>query len=274
MRIACGRLDLRVTEQAPDHRQALPERQRPRRVRVSAIVEPRVLQPRALADEIPRVVQVAHRLALDLARDDMRVAGDARHRRQHRRRLRRQRNRPRAGLAIGQPQLVRLEVHLAPAQVQDLALVAPGQQQANRRDRMDRDSLAALRLVQHPPEAAELPVGEKPLAGALAELHHPPARIARLRDPAPVLGRVVDARQHVDRPIRRHRSFAQPVVQLRHLRMAHAKRRRLLAGDDPGVALDARDAGEHPLHRRRQRQPKKDIWLRPLRKDWRLTLNR
>ena len=29
MRIARGRLDLRVTEQAPDHRQALPERQRP-----------------------------------------------------------------------------------------------------------------------------------------------------------------------------------------------------------------------------------------------------
>ena len=29
MRITRGRLDLRVTEQAPDHRQALPERQRP-----------------------------------------------------------------------------------------------------------------------------------------------------------------------------------------------------------------------------------------------------
>lgn len=47
MRASSGRLDLRVTEQIPDHRKALAQGQRPRGIRMTKVVKPQVLQPGA-----------------------------------------------------------------------------------------------------------------------------------------------------------------------------------------------------------------------------------
>ena len=226
MRIARRRLDLRVAEQPADHRQGFAQRQRPRSVAVPAIVDAQILEPGALAYHLPGIVQVAHRAAGDLPRDHVRVALHPGDRRQHVRRLRRQRDRPRAGLRIAGADLARLQVHLVPQEVQDLALAAAGQQQqADRRHRVYRHPLAGLRLVQHPAQPPQLPVGEEPLAAAFPVFHHPPARIAALRDQPPVLRRVVDTRQHVDRPVRDHRRRPQALVQRRRMSMANRQRR-------------------------------------------------
>ena len=180
MRVSGSSLNLGMTEQPADHRQRLPERQRLAGVAVARVVDAHVLQPGALADDLPRVVQVPHRLALDLARDHERVAIHARDRRQHACRLRRQRNRPGTRLGIGQPELVRLQVHLVPEQIENFALAASGQQQEpDRRHRMDRAALAGLRLVKHPAQPPELLLRQEPVARAFAELHLQPARVVR-----------------------------------------------------------------------------------------------
>ena len=69
-----GCFHLAVTEQAADHRQALVERQRPRRERVPGIVKAHVLQSGPLADRKPVPIQVGQADPLALARNDMRVA--------------------------------------------------------------------------------------------------------------------------------------------------------------------------------------------------------
>ena len=69
MRVALCRLHLRMPEQAPDHRQTHAERQRPGREAVTAVVDADVLDLGRLAHRPPGLVDVAHRPALDLARD-------------------------------------------------------------------------------------------------------------------------------------------------------------------------------------------------------------
>ena len=101
MRIPRRRFHLRVTEQPADHGQGFAERQRPGSVAVSAVMKPHVLQPGALADDVPGVVEVPHRLAPDLPRDHERIVGKPGNPRQDRRSLRRQRNRPGARLRVG-----------------------------------------------------------------------------------------------------------------------------------------------------------------------------
>ena len=117
MCIARGRFDLRMAEKSADHRKTFAERQRSGCVAVSAIVNAHVFQPGLFADDVPWLVQVARLLALDLDRNDERIVMNARDRRQLPRRFGRQRDRSRTGLGIRQPQLVRLESHLVPAQV-------------------------------------------------------------------------------------------------------------------------------------------------------------
>ena len=48
-----GGLHLRVTEQLPDHREALAQGQRPRSIRMAEVVNSHVLQPGARADAAP-----------------------------------------------------------------------------------------------------------------------------------------------------------------------------------------------------------------------------
>ena len=54
-----GRLYLRVTEELTDHRQALPEGERPRGEAVSQVMQADVFEPGLLADDLPRCVQRA-----------------------------------------------------------------------------------------------------------------------------------------------------------------------------------------------------------------------
>ena len=73
MRVARGRRYLAVPEQAADHRQALAERQRPRRERMPAVVQAHVLQSGTVADPDPVPLQIAHAVVPLRARDDMGV---------------------------------------------------------------------------------------------------------------------------------------------------------------------------------------------------------
>lgn len=70
---------------------------------VPAVADAYVLDPRALVDDFTGVVQVAHGPALELARDDEGITRNARDHREHADRFGRERDRPRAGLGVGQP---------------------------------------------------------------------------------------------------------------------------------------------------------------------------
>ena len=53
MGVPRGRLHLRVTEQLPDHREALAQSQRPRSIRVAKVVNSHILQLGTLPDAAP-----------------------------------------------------------------------------------------------------------------------------------------------------------------------------------------------------------------------------
>ena len=53
MSIARRRLDLAMSEQLPDHRQTLAERQGTRREAVAEVMKPDILEPGALPHEVP-----------------------------------------------------------------------------------------------------------------------------------------------------------------------------------------------------------------------------
>ena len=68
---------------------------------------------------------------------------------QHVRRLDRERDRAGAGLAVGKAELVGVEVHLLPAEREDLVAPAAGEhEQADGRCRMGREPPRRLQLVQ------------------------------------------------------------------------------------------------------------------------------
>ena len=86
------------------------------------------------------------------------VVGQTRQRRQHRRGLGRERDRARAGLAVAQSELLRLQAHVLPAQRQDLVAPAAGQhEQAERRRRVGRDAPLRLQPIEDLAEAAGTP---------------------------------------------------------------------------------------------------------------------
>ncbi len=163
---------------------------------------------------------------LDVPGNDPGAALDAGDVREHLRRLRRDRHRARAGLGISEIQFARLQFYVLPAQRQDLVQPAAGeQQQPDRGNGVDRNAHAGLRLGERAPEAAELLLGEEPFAPAFPVLHHRPARVARLRQLPPVLRRVPDAREDVDRLVRHRRRRPQGVMDFRHPRMVERQRR-------------------------------------------------
>ena len=81
--VAGGRLELGVAEELGDHRQALAERERPGRERVTKVMEPHVLEPGLAADQLPRRVQIAEPRAGRAPEDDPGIAGLPGHRREH-----------------------------------------------------------------------------------------------------------------------------------------------------------------------------------------------
>ena len=198
----CLGLDLGVTEKPADHRQAFPHRQRPGGVPVTAIVKPHVLQPGAIANDLQGVIQIAHRPALDPPRDHERIARHPRDPPQHPHRFRRQRDRPRAGLGVRQPQLALLQRHRPPLRRyrrrRALARLPPPRtfpRHDRGRRRVERPSAPCRE--GHPPRPLALPVDRLRLAGDAFTRRRPP--VARRAPRRPGRARP-DARE--DRPAR------------------------------------------------------------------------
>ena len=78
MRIACRGLDLAVAEQLSDHRETFAERQRPRRVTVSEIVDTHILEVGPRPHDEPGVVEIAQPRARLRADDDPGIVGETR----------------------------------------------------------------------------------------------------------------------------------------------------------------------------------------------------
>ena len=135
MRVSGGRLNLGMAEQLPDHREALAQGQRPRRIRMPDVVDAHVVEPGPHAYGLPRPVDVGHVRARLGSRNDPGIAGLARQRLQEADRRRRQVDRAGASLPVGEVNLGRIEIDMLPAQGQDFVSAAARQhQQADRRD--------------------------------------------------------------------------------------------------------------------------------------------
>ena len=120
-----------------------------------------------------------------------------------------------AGLGIGETELTGIEIHIRPAQGQDLALTAAGQhQQADRRRGHGRGGSVVNGLVQHPSQPGELRIGQETLARTLGVLLDRPAGIAAFRHQAPALAQPVHVRPDLDGLVRRDRAARQLVVEL------------------------------------------------------------
>ena len=117
VRIARGRLDPAVTEEAADDRQALAERQRPRGKAVSDVMDANVTEPGPRADALPRPVDVCHVPARLGSRNDPGIAGLARQGLEDADRRRRQVNRAGASFPVGEMNLGRVEIDMLPGEV-------------------------------------------------------------------------------------------------------------------------------------------------------------
>ena len=168
----------------------------------------------ALADAVPGVVDVALMRTLLLARNHPWVAGYAGKVLQHLRRRRRQRHDPGTGLRIAQAKLARLEVHVLPAQTENLVSSAPRQhQQPDGRRSVPRGQPLGRRGVEGEPQPVELLRSEEPL---VLRLHlvpaHESAGILAGRTLLPRLRQVEHLDQHLERPVRHRRLLAQLVL--------------------------------------------------------------
>ena len=166
VRVACRGLYLSVPEKLPNHRQTLPKRQRSAGVRMTQVVKPYILKIRPLPHRLPCVTEIPHVRAPLPASDHPLVAANSRQIGQNPHRRRRQANRSRARLAVGQIQLAPVEIHIRPAQRQDLVpSTSRKQQQSNRGNRVHRRAAFVLRLSKHPAQSTKLLFGQEPLAG-------------------------------------------------------------------------------------------------------------
>jgi len=127
VRIAGGGVDLAMTKQLANHRQALTERQRPGGERVPKVMQPHAVETGLPANAVPGVVEVPQVSSPLLAGNHPGVARDTGKRREHLGRGRRQRDDAWPGLAVGQRELARGEVHVRPPQPENLVPSAPGQ---------------------------------------------------------------------------------------------------------------------------------------------------
>ena len=185
-----------------------------------------VLQPGALPDFRPMVLQVRHGLPTPRARDDIGVAVRPRDPLQQLDGRRRQLHRPGSRLGVGEPHLAGLQVDMVPVQVDDLVLAAAGQKQQPHRHRgVHPGASLLLGLVQRPSETLELLVGQEALVAARPIHRDLAARVAALRDRLPLLGGAIDPEQHLDRLVGRRGRLAQRMMERRHRRMIDRQRR-------------------------------------------------
>ena len=120
MGVTRRRLDLRVAKQPCDQRQGLAECQRPAGKGVPKVMDPNILKGRSLPHPIPLAVKTVQARAGLASRDDPGIVRRAGKAREDPRRRRRQGNHTRASLAVAKPDLARLQVHILPAQREDL----------------------------------------------------------------------------------------------------------------------------------------------------------
>ena len=216
VRVARRRRDLLVSEQPPDHGQALTQRKRPAGVGMPEIMDSHVVDTRARPDGPPVVIEVREAAPSLLCGDHPGVSRRTGDRVEHVQGGRRHGNHARTRLGVPQPQLARRTVHVVPAQVQYLATPASGQhEQPDSRER--RRPHRSLRFPQDPAQAPVFLGCEEPLTRAHPVAAQPPARVAPGRSQLPCFRQREHTREHVDHGVRHPRRFAKPVVQCRYL---------------------------------------------------------
>jgi len=127
--VSGGCLHLVVTEQPPDHGQALADKQAATGETVPQVVNAQVPDARALQDEAPRPVQEGDMGAALQAGNHPGPVFLAPYAAQHRDGRIAQVHDPGAGLGVGQPQLAPVQVHVLPPEREDLPAPAPRQHQ-------------------------------------------------------------------------------------------------------------------------------------------------
>ena len=205
MRVFEGCLRIGVTEHPADGEHRLALAQGEAGMRVPEVVKPDVGDIRFRADHVPDTVEPrgAPRPPRARARED--PCARPVQRVQNPPRRGRQPHRAGTDLAVPQEQMPRPVV--GPAERQNLALAAAGQQkEADDRDLM-REPIRVLR--QNRRQEAELPVGEKPLAALAAIAADTPARVGALGPKPHRLGFAHNDREHRHRTIRRDRRRTQ-----------------------------------------------------------------
>ena len=134
MRVPGGGLHLRVTEQLPDHREALAQGQRPRSITVAKVMNSHVFEPGTRADAAPGALEISEMGARHLAADDPGIVLLAGQVGQHGTGLGPERHDPPPGLGVRQLELAGLKLDMLPTQLLDFRESAAGEhQQADRR---------------------------------------------------------------------------------------------------------------------------------------------
>ncbi len=212
MRVPRRGRHLPVSEQLPDRGQALAQRQRPRRIRVTQIMDPDILKPGLCPDGPPVGVEVRQTGPRPLSGKHPGSAVE------HRGQRPGQGHHARTRLGVPEPQLARRAVHVVPTQGQALALPASGQhQQPERCDCRRPHRAVRLRVPQHTAQPPELLRRQKPLARPRLVTAHRPARVPSERYPVPRLGQREHFRQDIDHRVGHCRRVAKPVMQRRNL---------------------------------------------------------
>ncbi len=183
------RLDLVVTEQSPDHGQALSNEQAAAGEAVPQVVDAQVPDARALRHEAPPPVQESGMRPAPKARNHPGAIFYAPYAAQHRdHAIAQKMHDPGSGFGIGQSQLAPVHVHVLPLEREYLPAPAPRQhQQSDGGYRRRRSEALALRVPRRGAETAVLVVREEPFAPALRVFVHEPAGIDALRGHLPDL---------------------------------------------------------------------------------------
>ena len=184
--IARGRLDLTVTEELSDHRQAFPECESPRGEAVSQVHAGGRLRARPPCERPSTTRSECARGAAHAAGNTQGLSA-ARQRGEDLYRRRRQRHRPRSSLRVTQAQLIVFEVDVLPSQRHDFVAPAAGQhQEAQRRGRARRERAPGFEVGEHPAQPVELLLRQKALAAARRIFLDEPAGVAPRREPRPI----------------------------------------------------------------------------------------
>ena len=214
MRVAGGRLHLPMTKELANHRQALAECQRTGGEAVSQVVDADIVESGTGTDDEPSVVEVAESCARLHTGNHPRVIGKVGQGREHPPGRRGEGHCARAGFRIAEPELAGVEVHVFPAQGQNLVPPAASEhQEAKGRHRAWVDLAFGLDFIEHLAETAELRLGEEALSMLLLVLPDEPAGVAALGGDAPSVRLDEQPREQVEHLVRHGRRLVEAVVE-------------------------------------------------------------